>query len=1158
MKINHKLYISSLLINIIMKKRKTKGSLKVSPDWGQRSKFCVLIFILLVSLGGVGGVDAYNFTDDFSDSSKISSMSRLNLDTNITLAHPMNNTNDTNYLLLYSELGNDGEILNPIIGHAGNSCYYWREFNDTFHYDYDSKMVAWWNFTIDANDSSGNANHGTVHNATHVGEHYEFNGSTDYIEIPDSTGSLNLSNNPSISMWIKPNTNSQTSRLYNSRCYADYFKLNSGRLCWILNNNSNDWDICTVNAGDALSADSWYHVAGSFDFVSKNISLYINGDLKKECNLDLSGDLGTCPPATNYAILGTNWGKNAEFFNGSMDEVAIYNRSLSASEILGLYQNTSPLYNISLTNYTSGHVGNGSYLNATSNLTFSGQDFYASKGTIDFWASFSNWSVNSNQYFFYTKDDAGNYIRIWNPSWRGGRIVFTFVSNLGGSVHVGCKSISEFDANSWHHFVFTWDINADYMECFVDNQSNNIGTYYFNELNDESDWGSVFNTFNPSRLYIGRSSGTGYELNGTIDELRILNETYWPISYPSKEIILESVAFDTSVSWPIFGDISWTEDLPDKTDIEFQTSVSDDNITWTNWTGLSKGLVTLTFDDGTLDHYTNASTNMTPFGYEGVAYIMSNSIGGSHMNLTQLLQLQNSGWEIGGHTKTHPDLTSLNRSGLITQINDSYRDLTNLGLTQKHFAYPGGRFNLDVIDVLSDYYSTGRTILRGYNTYDRKYGLKIQSGSDDVLSIKGYIDKVANDSSWLILMFHKVGTSSGINMSDFNEILSYLNTSDVDVVTIDEALGNLSTYTTSTGSLITAPNKRYIKYRAIIHSYNGSNTPTLDDIKIQYLPMNISTTGFSGLTTNFFDVANLSNISNMILEKSSYGKIDFSDSIELNISKNYSLDTYINISDNYISINSTALSELNKSATLTLYNLAYTNPQILRDGAVCPSSICTEVSYTSDGNFTFTVTSFSTYSARETPTTTTPETTSQGGGGYITYKPTKEQLEGGYEKTLRKNWKIQFEFNNETHIIKLDNIFNKSIMITVSSEPVTFNLTVNETRKLNLDEDEYYDLQIFLEDISNNKADLIVKLIHEEIPKCQPDWECSEWSECINGKQTRICADLNSCDIIEGKPEEVKSGEAEAKWWLWLALGMAVVVIAIILIVRHKKTLSAT
>lgn len=39
-------------------------------------------------------------------------------------------------------------------------------------------------------------------------------------------------------------------------------------------------------------------------------------------------------------------------------------------------------------------------------------------------------------------------------------------------------------------------------------------------------------------------------------------------------------------------------------------------------------------------------------------------------------------------------------------------------------------------------------------------------------------------------------------------------------------------------------------------------------------------------------------------------------------------------------------------------------------------------------------------------------------------------------------------------------------------------------------------------------------------PPCTPDWECTAWSECQGGVQTRICTDLNQCGTENGKPAE--------------------------------------
>jgi hypothetical protein len=149
-----------------------------------------------------------------------------------------------------------------------------------------------------------------------------------------------------------------------------------------------------------------------------------------------------------------------------------------------------------------------------------------------------------------------------------------------------------------------------------------------------------------------------------------------------------------------------------------------------------------------------------------------------------------------------------------------------------------------------------------------------------------------------------------------------------------------------------------------------------------------------GDSTNFsiYSYEELQNLSNIILENDYDGKIKFNENINLTADFNFSdnkvdLDAYTNISLNRIEMNSTALPNFNKRATLYLYSLSFTNPQILKDGVICPDSICTKESYIA-GTLTFNVTEFSsTYSAQESQNGTTTVIvinnggSSSGGGG---------------------------------------------------------------------------------------------------------------------------------------------------------------------------------
>jgi len=125
----------------------------------------------------------------------------------------------------------------------------------------------------------------------------------------------------------------------------------------------------------------------------------------------------------------------------------------------------------------------------------------------------------------------------------------------------------------------------------------------------------------------------------------------------------------------------------------------------------------------------------------------------------------------------------------------------------------------------------------------------------------------------------------------------------------------------------------------------------------------IKTTEFSGNTTNFNN-KDTQNINNLIIDQSTYGSINFSEIVDL--SQGANINEYVNISFNRIEINSSALPNLNKSAKLTFRNLTFSNPRLIKDNKICPSSICANVSY-SNGTLICDVTEFSAYSSEETP-----------------------------------------------------------------------------------------------------------------------------------------------------------------------------------------------
>ena len=108
----------------------------------------------------------------------------------------------------------------------------------------------------------------------------------------------------------------------------------------------------------------------------------------------------------------------------------------------------------------------------------------------------------------------------------------------------------------------------------------------------------------------------------------------------------------------------------------------------------------ITFDDGHLDNYTTAFPIMQKYGFFGVLYIVYNYIDADqYMKADQILEMHNSGWEVGSHSLNHLDLTKLDTDNQRAEIVESRELLQSLlGIPIETFAYPFGAKDAAALD----------------------------------------------------------------------------------------------------------------------------------------------------------------------------------------------------------------------------------------------------------------------------------------------------------------------------------------------------------------------------------------------------------------------------------------------------------------------------
>lgn len=116
--------------------------------------------------------------------------------------------------------------------------------------------------------------------------------------------------------------------------------------------------------------------------------------------------------------------------------------------------------------------------------------------------------------------------------------------------------------------------------------------------------------------------------------------------------------------------------------------------------------IILTFDDGYTDNYEEAFPVLQEYGFKGTFFVVTEFIDAGregYMNWEMIEEMSRAGQRIESHSRTHPDLTTKSRDGLIWEILGSQETLAaHIGYRPRYFCYPGGTYNNETIQVLRE------------------------------------------------------------------------------------------------------------------------------------------------------------------------------------------------------------------------------------------------------------------------------------------------------------------------------------------------------------------------------------------------------------------------------------------------------------------------
>jgi uncharacterized repeat protein (TIGR01451 family) len=229
-------------------------------------------------------------------------------------------------------------------------------------------LVAYWSFDstyvngTTLFDQSGNMNNATAFSMTSVpgeiGQAIYFNGSSSSIQVPSSlsTQAFDLVGDLSFSLWVQTANSTRDEALISKYTAAGSgfgyvlrttpagtVELQLGNNNVVASTISVATDVTRINDGN------WHYVAVVVALGS-SVTFYVDGQLSSTYPMDSVSSVA----GTSFEMGITSIATSGTYFTGSMDEVRVYNRTLSASDVASLFHNAPSI----LLTIAKTHIGN--------------------------------------------------------------------------------------------------------------------------------------------------------------------------------------------------------------------------------------------------------------------------------------------------------------------------------------------------------------------------------------------------------------------------------------------------------------------------------------------------------------------------------------------------------------------------------------------------------------------------------------------------------------------------------------------------------------------------------------------------------------------------------------------------------------------------------
>lgn len=209
------------------------------------------------------------------------------------------------------------------------------------------------------------------------------------------------------------------------------------------------------------------------------------------------------------------------------------------------------------------------------------------------------------------------------------------------------------------------------------------------------------------------------------------------------------------------------------------------------------GLVSFTMDDGSIVDYERMLPVFTRYNAVAVSAVITDKIGmPGYLTAQHIVSLQNIGWEIMSHTKTHPNLANLEEESVDYELQASKNYLQSMGIDVHNLVYPYSSLNSTVYKLALRHYRSALS-WSGINrspfclhTLKRiPLGSYTKNGQNTFEYYKKCVNVAITKRSWVIFEIHPYHIDHDATQQRYlEEVLEYCGSQNVPIVTVNQGL----------------------------------------------------------------------------------------------------------------------------------------------------------------------------------------------------------------------------------------------------------------------------------------------------------------------------------------------------------------------------------